>query len=297
MKESNNFGSYLAAVAAVSIWSVSYVFTKQALLAFHPLTVITMRMTLAVLSLFLFAKLSGKLQPLQKGDLLFFMGTGFVQPFVYFVCETYGLKLLSPTLASVMLSTIPLFAPLFAFVLLHEKVRWNNLLGIVISLCGVMMLIVEKEHLIVKPMGIVLVVVCIVTAILYNVSLRKMPSHYNNTTIVFYVHLFSLLFFYPTWCVVDLPHLSEMTFTWTAFGAVVALAVFASTTAYILYAGVVRKLGITRATAFSNLQPGFTALFVWMMFGETLGWFKWLGIAIVILGLFVSQMNTQSNKA
>ncbi|MDO4191327.1 MAG: DMT family transporter [Bacteroidales bacterium] len=291
MKASNNIGSYFAVIIAVSIWAVSYVFTAQALKDFRPLSIITLRISLAVLFMFIYAKATKQLQPMEKKDRRFFILTGMIQPFIYFVSETYGLQLLSPTLASVMLSTMPLFAPFFAYAFLREKFTWNNIVGIVVSLCGVMLLIFEKEQLVVKPLGIVLVIICITTAILYNVALRKVPSHYNNVSIVFYVHLSSLLFFYPTWCLVDLPHIHEMTFSWTAFGSVLVLALFASTTAYILYAGVVRTIGITRAAAFSNLQPGFTALFVWIMFGESLPWIKWVGISIVILGLFVSQIS------
>lgn len=288
---------YLAAITAVSIWSVSYLFTSVALQTLHPLTVVTIRMALAVLFLFFYAKLSGQLQPLERKDIKLFVATGFVQPYFYFICETYSLTMVSPTVAASILATIPLFAPLFAFVLLRERVTFYNLLGIVISLGGVLILVVERERLVARPLGLLLLLLGVVTAILYNIALRKMPSHYNNISIVFYVHLVGVLFFIPTWLLVDMPQLTEMTFPWQALAAIAALALFASVLAYILYAYVVRHLGVTRSTAFSNLTPALTAFFTFLIFGEWLPLVKWLGIAVIIAGLFVCQIRSYDKHA
>ena len=68
------------------------------------------------------------------------------------------------------------------------------------------------------------------------------------------------------------------------------LSVFASVIAFVLFAGVVREIGVARTNVFVNLIPVFTAIFAWWVLDESLTWLKITGIVIVVSGLFVSQL-------
>ena len=46
---------------------------------------------------------------------------------------------------------------------------------------------------------------------------------------------------------------------------------------------------ITRANIFNNIRPVFTALLMLLIFNEQLPFWKWIGIVIIIVGLFISQ--------
>jgi drug/metabolite transporter (DMT)-like permease len=67
------------------------------------------------------------------------------------------------------------------------------------------------------------------------------------------------------------------------------LAVLASVTAFILFCYTVRYIGVTRANIFNNIRPVFTALLMLVIFNEQLPFWKWIGIVIIIIGLFISQ--------
>ena len=286
-----NLTAYIAIIVAMIIWSSSVIATGIGLESFRPLTLVTMRFTLAVALMFVVGRATKSLQRLDKHDIKLFLAAGIIQPFCYYMLETYGLKLLaSPTISEVILSTGPLFAPLFAFVLLRERVTWNNIVGIIISTIGVLMLITNTGNFaIASPAGLLLLFGAVFAAVLYTVLLRKIPTKYNSLTIVFYVQAFSLLLFYPAFCIIDLPHCATFAFRWKSFAAVVYLAVFASVAAFVLFCYVVRRIGVTRANAFNNIRPAFTALLMLLLFGEQLTWSKWLGISLVIGGLFICQ--------
>jgi drug/metabolite transporter (DMT)-like permease len=59
--------------------------------------------------------------------------------------------------------------------------------------------------------------------------------------------------------------------------------------AFILFCYSVRYLGVTKANIFNNIRPVFTALIMLILFGEQLPIWKWIGIAIIVLGLFICQ--------
>lgn len=288
--------AYLAIIFAMSVWACSFLFTQETLKSFNPITVVTIRMSLATLILGLVGIVTGQLQKIDKADIPLFLIAGFSQPFCYFICEAYGLTMVSATIASVILSTIPLFAPLFAWLLVKEKVLWNNVLGIVISLCGVLMLVIKNDEMKVSALGILLLFIAVITAIVYSVCLKKIPSHYSNISIVFYVHAVSLLFFIPTFLIFDLKHFGEREILFSSIMSIIILAVVASVISYICFCYVVRIIGVTKANAFCNIMPAITALAVWIFFGESISLLKWIGIFVVIIGLFICQSRLKLNN-
>ena len=288
---------YFYIVIAMLCWSFSFIWTKIALESFLPLSLITLRLILASLLLFVFLKLTGKLQRIEKKDLKLFFALAFFEPFLYYVGETYGLTLVKPTLASVIVATIPVFAPIFAFIFLKERFTTMNMLGIGVSIFGVY-LIVNKAHgsEATSPEGVALVFLAVLSAIVYGLILRKIPSTYTATNIVFSQSMIGLIYFIPTALFVDLKKLPEMTIHPKSVEALLMLTVFASVIAFVLFAGVVRKIGITKSQVFTNLIPVFTALFSWILFEEMMNRLQWFGVFIVILGVFVSQSGIKFRK-
>lgn len=291
-----NLKAYLAVIFSMAVWSISYVFTQKGLESFRPVTLVTMRMGLATVLLGVYGIAFKQLRPLRRHDLKLFLLMAFLEPFGYFIFEAYGLKYVSPTLASAILAMIPLFAPVAAILIVHERVSWANMLGIVISIGGVGLLIFNNSDISAHPIGLVFLVLAMATALIYSSLLKKAPEEYNALSIIFYDYLFSLMFFIPTFLIADMPHWSEMHWNWQSFYAVLVLAVFASFIAFVFYCYVIRKIGVTRTNAFSNLSPGLTALYMWLVYGEQLTSQKIFGIIIVMIGLFISQIRINSLK-
>jgi drug/metabolite transporter (DMT)-like permease len=254
------------------------------------MTLITFRLLIATVLLFAVVKISGKFQKLRNKDLKLFFLLAFFEPFLYFVGETYGLTMVESTLAAVIISTIPLFAPLFAFLFLKERIGWPTILGIVISLVGVFFVIYERNGgFNANPWGVILMFLAVFAAICYATVLRKIPTHYSTFNVIFYQNLLGLVFFIPTFIFTDLRNIHFVGVTTQAVLSLIMLAVFASVVAFVLFAGAVRQVGVTRTNVFVNLIPVFTAIFSWILLDENLTPIKWVGILVVVVGLFVSQ--------
>ncbi len=329
MKNITKITPYIAIVAAMLIWAGAGVAVKEALVIFSPLTLIVMRFTLAVLLmlsiglLFRHNSIVG-LQRVEKKHIPLFLLGGLFQPFLYFIFETYTYQSFSsPTVAEALLSTQPVMAPLFAWVLLRERVTRNNILGILLSTLGVMMLLMMGGGPLAMGdgaigKGVLLAVLTVSMSVSYSVVLRRIPTQYTPLSIVFYVQSFALVLFYVLWAVMDrgngllgdsAPQISAA-ISGTPMGirllgdgqwvksllSVGYLAVLASVTAFILFCYTVRKIGVTRANVFNNVRPVFTAILMWMIFGEILPIWKIIGIIIIIIGLFISQKQEKGSK-
>lgn len=282
---------YGSIVLAMIFWSVSFIWTRIAIESFQPVTLITLRLIIASLLLLTISFLSGKLQKIRRSDFKWFFLLAFFEPYLYYIGETYGLTRVDSTLASVIVSTIPLFAPVLAFVLLREKIGWMNVFGILVSLAGVFLVIYEPAGGFgADPLGVSLLFLAVFSAIIYTTVLRKIPAHYSTLNIILYQSAIALIYFVPTFFVTDFSTITEINVTTEAITSLLMLSVFASVIAFVLFAGVVREIGVARTNVFVNLIPVFTAIFAWWVLDESLTWLKITGIVIVVSGLFVSQL-------
>ena len=65
------------------------------------------------------------------------------------------MKYVSPTVAAVIVATIPLFTPLAAWYFLKEKVRWMNVIGLFFSFIGVGFVVLNGAfQLDASPLGV-----------------------------------------------------------------------------------------------------------------------------------------------
>ena len=286
-----NIKLYGAIILAMIFWSFSFIWTKVAIESFLPVTLVTLRLIIASILLFTYAKATKKFQYVRLKDLKWFILLAFFEPYLYYMGETYSLTLLNPTLVAVIIATIPLFAPIVAFIMLGEKVSKMNILGIIISLLGVLLVIYSPGMgLDGSVRGILLVFLAVFAAVFYAATLRKISSYYKTVNIIFYQSLIGLAFFIPTFLVTDLSSIETLKISYKSMEALLMLAIFASVLAFVLFAGVVRKVGVAKTNVFVNLIPVFTAIFSYLIFNQYLTYNQWIGIAIVVSGLFVSQL-------
>lgn len=286
------------------IWSVSGIAIKHALVVLPPFTLIVLRFVPSVLLMLLIGLLCRRsplfgLQRLEWRDVPLFLIAGFCQPFLYYLLETFTYDVLhSPTIAETLLSTSPLLSPLFAAVLLRERVTRFNIFGIIISTAGVfaLTLVGSADYSIGNPWGVLLAFAAVSAAVIDSVMMRKVPGRYSSLSFIFYAQLISLCFFLPIWfwregpqAICQLPMTNDQSQLMVALGCVGYLTVFASVIAFILFCYALRKVGVTRANAFNNIRPAFTALWMLLFFGEHLPLAKWVGILLIIFGLFVCQ--------
>ena len=310
MPFSRNNTQYLALFALIGsmlIWSVSGIAIKHALAVLPPFTMIVMRFVPSVLLMLIIGLVCRKsslfgLQRLEWKDLPLFLIAGTCQPFLYYLLETFTYDALnSPTVAEALLSTSPLLSPLFAALLLRERVTKYNIIGIVVSTIGVFALILagSTNFVIGNYWGILLAFAAVSAAVIDSIMMGKVPARYSSLSFIFYAQLVSLIYFIPIWLwkegpaaiqALDFSQLSTLNSQLSiALLCVGYLTVFASVIAFILFCFALRQIGVTQANAFNNIRPAFTALWMLLFFGEHMPLAKWIGLGLIIFGLFVCQ--------
>ncbi|MGM0620240.1 MAG: DMT family transporter [Bacteroidota bacterium] len=282
--------AYGAALGAAFFWSFSFVWFKIAYFAYNPITVVLFRLIISAILILAIGWSLKRLQKPSKKDFGLFLLMSFFEPYLYFMGESYGLKYVSSTVASVIVATIPLISPIAAWYFYREKVRWMNIVGFFFSFVGVGLVVLDSSFRFdAEPLGVGLEFIAVFAAIAYSVVLKNVVARYNTLTIIAYQNLIGIVLFLPVWFSVDFRDFLNTPFHPQAFRAIVLLAVFSSTLAFVFFTQSVRQLGMNRSNTFVNLIPIFVAITSFFVLNESLGFQKIVGIAVVITGLFLAQ--------
>ena len=128
---------------------MSYIWTDKLIAQNIPIFYfVFVRIFLAGIILFLFNTAYARIKRIQRRDLPKFLLLAFFEPFIYFICETFGLKLTgSPTLSALVIATIPIFSIGAGMIFFKEKINIVNIVGILLSLVGIVMVAMAKGKL------------------------------------------------------------------------------------------------------------------------------------------------------
>ena len=272
------------------LWGITFVVFKYANESFDPIAIIFFRLLISIFFLFSFAFLTGRMMRFRKGDFKWFMLMAMFEPFIYFLGESFGLSMVSPTVAAIIVSTIPLFVPVAAFFLLKERLSVTNILGLGLSFAGVVMVVMATEgRLAGNIKGIMLMFVAVFGAVGYTIIAKRLLDTYNGIFITAWQSALGLLFITPFFLTIELPHMDFSAILPSSLWALLFLGVFGSGVCFILFTVGIRELGASKANVYTNLVPVVAAIASFFVLKEAMPVMKVIGIVVVLAGLMLSQ--------
>lgn len=289
MKPAKPFVTYLALALAVIFWGLSFVATKVALQSFTPFCLIFFRFFAASIFFGLLFWRTG-FPSLTRKALKSLLLLAIMQPGLYFTFETIGLQYTSATKTSLIIATIPVVVLVLSALILGERLRRINLFGIILSLCGVALLVFgEKTHATFDGalIGDLLIFGAVLSASLYMVMTRRLGDTISSLHITGMQIIFGAVLFFPAF-LYDLPRLDWQAISTESLVALVGLTVFATICAFLCYNYALTKVPVARASVSINTIPLVTAFGAWLLLGESLTLLQLLGAAIVLLAVFLA---------
>lgn len=280
----------VSVVLANVFWGITFVIFKYANTSFDPIAIIFGRLLISIPFLFTFAILTGRMMRFRKGDFKWFLLMSLFEPFIYFFGESFGLSMVSSTVAAIIISTIPLFVPVAAFFILHERLSVTNIIGLFISFAGVIMVVMASEgRLAGNIKGIMLMFIAVFGAVGYTIIAKRLLDHYNGIFITAWQSTLGFLFITPIFLTLELPTIDFAAIQTSSIWALIYLGVFGSGICFILFTTGIRELGASKANVYANLVPVVAAVVSFFVLKEEMPAIKILGIIVVLSGLLLSQ--------
>ena len=214
---------------------------------------------------------------------------GIIAHPIYQLCFLNGLNLTSASHTAILVSTSPVWVALADHFLAHERLPIAAWVGIAISLCGVVTLVLARGgHG--APSSLLGDALVLASAILWTTYvIRSRPLFQTRSPL--WVTTWALFIGAPlivalgardVWAT-DLTKING-----TTWGAAVFAGLFALATAYSWWAIGVKELGASRAAAFSNLIPVVALAVAWLWLHESLPALSWVGAILACIGVWIT---------
>ena len=258
MRENKALTAHLSMFGACAGWGLMAPVGKEALThGFDGLTMVTFRVAGACL-LFWMASLFAKKEDVPLKDKLLFIGAAVFGLVCNQCCYTIGLSITSPINASIVTTSMPIFAMLLAAVILKEPITGKKAMGVLMGCSGALILILTSAaHASDKVGDIRGDLLCLFAQFsfaLYLSLFNPLIRRYNVFTVNKYMFSWATLMLLPF----TFGHVSDVVakpiplLSWLEMGYVVVVGTFFC---YILTMIGQRTLRPTVVSVYNYVQP------------------------------------------
>jgi drug/metabolite transporter (DMT)-like permease len=276
---------------ATATWGSAFIAGKFAVQSFEPASVAFLRFLGATILLFplMWIMEKNRKKPTLKDYGLFaVLGlTGIALYNIFFFLATKHAPVIK---SSLFIASNPVLIVLLSGLFLKEKIKKNNILGMIIALTGVTFIITEGHvdslfKLGFEPIDWVLLGAVISWA-LYSVVGKVVLKKYSAVESTTYAVAFGTLFLFPfalvetTWQEIQVASVS----TWIA---IAHMSILVTVVSFIMYYYGIKEVGAARASIFINVMPVSAVVMATFFLGETFTWAHGVGAAFVLSGVYI----------
>lgn len=282
----------LGMLAVVLIWGSNFSVVKVALLHFSPLAFNAARFGIATILILLIMRLAGESLRLESRDLLPVLFLGLCGHTLYQVLFINGLAYTSPSNASLLMATSPIFVAIYGRILRIERSNRLVWAGIALSFSGIVLVIAGGGagiHLGAQTvLGDLMVLGAAMLWAAYTtlskpLLIRHSPLKLTAVTMlagtVPLVLLSTPQLLAQNWQAIPAP----------AWGSLAYSTLLAVVLAYILWYTSVQRVGNARTSIYSNLLPVVGIVVAWIFLGDRLAPLQAAGAVVVLAGIVLTR--------
>jgi len=294
---------YLAGLGWSSIFGLSFLVTKGALRVFTPFELLFLRFTLAAAAIVALRAIGAVKLSFRGADLRALVPVCLFQPFLYFLCETYGLGETASGTAGIILGALPAAVAAASAAMLKERLSAKQAAGLLVSVAGVVAIVASRaggaNEGADSLRGLFLIVGALASAAFYNVFSRKASASLGPAEITFAMMATGAVGFGALALAQDLavgrrPELAEVPLG--AWGAVAYLGLLSSVLAFFLVNLSLSRLKASQASVFGTLTTLISVAAGAILRGESLGPAAIAGAFAIVGGVWATNRGKPSSR-
>ena len=286
--------AYLLIVAGASLWGIIGIFVTYLYeLGFTPTQVVTIRALSATFFLVLYVIFKNReLLKIKISDSKYFVGTGIFSIVLFNLCLFTAIQETSISIAAILLYTAPAFVTIFSRILFKELITPRKLAALFITLigCSFVIGVFTNTSGSISLYGIILGIGSGLFYALYSIFGKFALRKYDSLTVSVYTFVFAAIAITPfsdLWSVFPLFSSPEV---WLY---IIGLGFLSTMLAYIFYTKGLSSVESSRASIIATVEPVIAALLSFLVFDETLNFWQYIGIVMVIAAVIIVQEPTK----
>ncbi|WP_412518968.1 DMT family transporter [Staphylococcus simulans] len=280
-----NKSIYFSFGITILLWASAFPAIKLALQDFKAEDLSALRLFIAAIILCIVGIIKKIAFPHIK-DIPFILLLGFCGFTVYHVALSIGEYYVSAGVASLIVSTTPIFSALLATFFLKEKFSKLAWLGSIIAFIGVALISLGNgDQRAAALLGVVLILLASLGESIYFSFQKQLLDKYGFMPLTIYTivsgALFMTLFLPNSFHELQHAHINTMI-------AVLYLGIFPTVLPYIALAYTIQKIGVSDATISLYLTPAVSLLLAYLMLGEIPTLIAILGGIVTLVGVAIT---------
>lgn len=290
--------AHISLLAANIIYGLNYSIAKAVMPGqIKPFALVSLR-SISAATLFWITSLFMPKEPVTRKDLLYLFGCSFFGVVINQTLFLVGLDMTTPVNSSIILSTNPIFAFVFAALILKERISFLKGTGLAIGLSGVLLLILQNGAPDLSSstfIGDIFSMVNTISWAFYTVVIKKMLEKYHPVTVMKWTFLFGMLTNIPVgyhqWSTMDwgsIPIKSWLQISFVIVGATYLGYLF------IIYG--LRRLSPTIVSTYTYIQPIIAAYLATLLGQDHIDLVMITSTLLIFAGVFVVSLQRKNNN-
>ena len=237
---------------------------------------------------------AGKVRPdLRSPDLKFMLICGLLEPCIYMLLETYGLKYTSASTASVFIATIPCMTLIVRAVFMNERTSRTGVVSILLAVTGVVICTVFSPtfELSGQAVGFLLLFGAVLTGSLYSIFSAKASATYSPYDVTATMSFLGLIQF----TVMNFAAGYGLSTYRTVFSdfrlvlGVLFLGLVCSALCFVAYNSLISRVDPAIANNLSGAAPTIVGVLAGILIlGDAWGIYTVIGLALTVAGVILS---------
>lgn len=296
---------YFLMIIVSFFWAIGHPLGRIILQKVHPLQLGTMTLGTGFIGLFIFLIASGRVRKIFKlsyRDALISLGLGVFGFFLYQILTFSALARIPASMNAVLVSNNVVFIALFAALILKERVRPLSIIGIILAICGVVLVTFNKGFSIGDGIGSIDLLGCAfsllaaLSAALYSVIGKRVLTS-NDPLIVSALAMFSGAVLLTILTATTVGFSEIFLAGWPTILLTVFLGLTMISIAYPLWFVCLKRFPASQISIYIYLTPVFAVILSLIILHERFSWLFWVGGAFILGGIIITNKFASGNSA
>jgi len=284
---------HLAGIAFATIFGFTFMFSKVALDYVIPIGLIAYRFLIAIIVLEILRWFKVIHIRFERKHFKQLFLVALFQPILYFIFETFGIRLTTSGEAGMMIALIPIFVTILSSIILKETPKKIQIFFILLSVSGVLFIQIMKSSsgLDVNLWGLLLLLGAVISAALFNIASRNASKTLKPHEITYFMMLGGAIVFnvmYVIQLVIEsrvsdyLTNLSHIELV----VPILYLGVIASIGGFFLVNFALSKVPAHVSSIYANLSTIVAIIAGAWLLQEKLYYYHFIGAFMIIVGVY-----------
>ena len=286
---------YWKPIAAVIFWGVSFIATKIALDELVPLTIIFLRLILAVIfltAIAVYTKRDFSVNLKNHGGILIL---ALVAVFHLWIQVT-GMQYTTAAKTGWIIGTAPVFMALVGFAAFKESLTILKTTGILIAFFGLILLISHGDLSsidLISNKGDFLILASAFTWAVYSAVNKKISLTYPPMMTILFLFLMMAIIISP-FTINDAAVQSVIHLSAVSWVSILFLGILCSGAAYVMWASALKEMESAKVGAFLYFEPFVTVIASWIILNEKITLLMIFAGIVITLGVVLVNVNLKT---